>query len=200
MMCVSRPERSTSFSGIHRTPRPVDLEFFRQVMKGLRDIHAKGIVHRDIKPENIFIDIDSSSVKIGDFGLVRFIEAQRSVYSAAETPIHRVESATSISGRFVGTPGYTAPEGGGLCTEKADIYTAALVLLELMCPRFTTIMERLLVLEKFRAVQETPKYIRDNLPEWNDLLVAMSYHDPGLRPSASGVYAAVKQILKKSTD
>lgn len=63
----------------------------------------------------------------------------------------------SYKGEVIGTPAYAAPEGGGLCDEKADIYSGALILLELLCPRFTTVMERVRTLEDFKlnyAVRE----------------------------------------------
>lgn len=56
----------------------------------------------------------------------------------------------SYKGEVIGTPAYAAPEGGGLCDEKADIYSGALILLELLCPRFTTVMERVKTLEDFK--------------------------------------------------
>ena len=40
----------------------------QDVLKGLRDMHAKNIVHRDIKPENIMID-KNNTPKIIDLGL-----------------------------------------------------------------------------------------------------------------------------------
>lgn len=129
-----------------------------------------GIVHRDIKPENIFINRKSQLLKIGDFGLARFIEAKpmsttgpafpegvspTSSHTAAQlSDIKRIDSVVSVKGLVIGTPGYTAPEGGGLCTEKADVFSAALIFLELLCPRFGTAMERYTTLENFRTYQK----------------------------------------------
>lgn len=152
-----------------------------------------GIVHRDIKPENIYINHRPPLLKIGDFGLARFIEAKTTINTATAsggsqshtigTPassvlggtqtqlcgsaaaaavqismenrdIKRVDSVVSVKGLVIGTPGYTAPEGGALCTEKADVFSAALILLELLCPRFGTAMERYKTLENFRTRQK----------------------------------------------
>jgi serine/threonine protein kinase len=65
----------------------------------------------------------------------------------------RVDSLISVKGLLIGTPGYTAPEGGALCTQKADIFSASLILLELLSPRFSTSMERFQTLECFRTQQ-----------------------------------------------
>ena len=48
-----------------------------------------------------------------------------------------------------GTPGYTPPEGNTRNT-STDVYSTSLVMLELLCPRFSTLMERMRVMEDFR--------------------------------------------------
>ena len=47
-------------------------QIMHQVLEGLSDLHAQGIVHRDIKLENIFIDPASMHVRIGDLGSASF--------------------------------------------------------------------------------------------------------------------------------
>ncbi len=41
-----------------------------QIVSGLREIHAQGVLHRDVKPDNIFL-MRNGVVKIGDFSLSR---------------------------------------------------------------------------------------------------------------------------------
>uniref|UniRef100_A0A3B0MSE6 non-specific serine/threonine protein kinase n=1 Tax=Theileria annulata TaxID=5874 RepID=A0A3B0MSE6_THEAN len=154
----------------------IEFTLFKQIIKGLRDIHRNCFIHRDLKPENIFVD-DRNNLKIGDLGLA---------------------TQVSVRGQVIGTPGYTAPEGGGNCTEKVDIYSAALILLELLCPRFSTVMERLETLEKFRKTHEAPAFIKIKYKPWYDLMVQMADNNPENRPSADQVYTQLKVILNSN--
>jgi serine/threonine protein kinase len=50
---------------------------FKQILRGLEEIHANNIIHRDIKLENIMLRKNSKGgylCKIGDFGLARPID------------------------------------------------------------------------------------------------------------------------------
>ncbi|ETW31609.1 PEK protein kinase [Plasmodium falciparum FCH/4] len=185
---------------------PLEFDLFKQLIKGLKDIHATCFIHRDLKPENIFVDPDTYTLKIGDLGLVRFIEEKKrekdfnnidcykdNIYTDINQ--NAITSQISIKGQIIGTPGYTAPEGGALCDEKADIYSAALILLELLCPRFTTIMERYKRLNDFRNYYTVPDYVKIHLNPWYILMLQMSKPNPADRPSAADVYSKIKVLL-----
>ncbi|KAJ3559078.1 hypothetical protein NM688_g563 [Phlebia brevispora] len=83
----------------------------RDVILGLEYLHFQGIIHRDIKPANLFWSEDRRIVKIGDFGVSHFSQAQRAAVSGnekeEEDPILLDESDLS---RFAGTPMFLAPE------------------------------------------------------------------------------------------
>jgi len=86
----------------------------REAAAGLEALHAKAIVHRDIKPANIMLSKDGS-VKITDFGLARNLKA--------------ASNFTTVSGAFMGTPGFIAPEqvdGPGV-DSRADLYSLGVV-------------------------------------------------------------------------
>jgi len=86
----------------------------RDAAAGLEGLHAKSIVHRDIKPANIMLSKDGS-VKITDFGLARNLKA--------------ASSFTTVSGAFMGTPGFIAPEqvDGPAVDARADLYSLGVV-------------------------------------------------------------------------
>ncbi|MCH7808198.1 MAG: serine/threonine protein kinase [Planctomycetes bacterium] len=89
--------------------------FLREIAKGLSYLHDRGIVHRDLKPGNIFYD--DGYVKIGDYGLSKFIAVSR----------HSVQTSS------VGTVHYMAPEiGSGDYSRSVDIYALGVMLYEML--------------------------------------------------------------------
>ena len=52
--------------------------YLRQLVDGLRYIHAARIVHRDLKLGNMFLS-ENMTVKIGDFGLAARLHADSKV-------------------------------------------------------------------------------------------------------------------------
>lgn len=91
--------------------------------KGISYLHHEFhvcIIHRDIKPSNILLD-DNFQPKIADFGLVKLLPGDQS----------------HVSTKFAGTLGYTAPEYAlhGQLTEKVDIYSFGVVILEIISGR-----------------------------------------------------------------
>lgn len=92
--------------------------FVREIAKGLAYLHDRGIVHRDMKPGNIFYD--EGYVKIGDYGLSKFISVSR----------HSAQTAS------VGTVHYMAPEvGSGNYHRGIDIYALGVILYEMLLGR-----------------------------------------------------------------
>jgi serine/threonine protein kinase/cytochrome c-type biogenesis protein CcmH/NrfG len=95
--------------------------FVRQILEGLAEAHAQGVVHRDLKPENILIS-GRDQVKILDFGLAKGI-------------LDDVSEATSLSNTGItGTPRYMAPEQiqGTPVDPRTDIYALGAVMYEMI--------------------------------------------------------------------
>jgi serine/threonine-protein kinase len=91
------------------------------IASGLEAAHAAGVVHRDLKPENILLG-DGGRVLVSDFGIARAVGRE----------------GEALTGGFVGTPHYVAPEQleGGLPGPEVDVYALGLVLYEALVGDF----------------------------------------------------------------
>ena len=72
-------------------------ELAAKLARALEHAHAQNVLHRDLKPGNVLLD-ERGEPLLTDFGLTRDVDPS--------------SSATQLSseGRFMGTPGYLAPE------------------------------------------------------------------------------------------
>ena len=94
-----------------------------QVVAGVEAAHDEGILHRDLKPANIFLmqqkrktGGEDGFVKVGDFGLAKIVNTDRSEVTSASGPASR---------GIIGTPEYMAPEQmqpGEQLDARADVY------------------------------------------------------------------------------
>lgn len=106
---------------LERNPNGIPLEqakkWFSEILAGVNYLHDHGIVHRDLKPGNIFYDQDEQVVKIGDYGLSKFIST----------------SKRDGQTESVGTFHYMAPEiGKGSYGKEIDIYSLGIILCEIL--------------------------------------------------------------------
>ncbi|XP_057321750.1 ovarian-specific serine/threonine-protein kinase Lok-like [Microplitis mediator] len=88
-----------------------------QITHAVNYLHNHGITHRDLKPENILLanNDDYPLVKVSDFGLSKFVDAQ------------------TFMKTFCGTPMYVAPEilktsGRGAYTNQVDVWSLGVIL------------------------------------------------------------------------
>ncbi len=96
-------------------PEDQMLSWMRGLCAGVAYLHDHGIVHRDLKPGNIFSD--DGMVKIGDYGLAKFISCSR----------------RSGQTESVGTVHYMAPEiANGRYGREIDTYALGIILFEML--------------------------------------------------------------------
>ncbi|MBI4860532.1 MAG: protein kinase [Candidatus Riflebacteria bacterium] len=101
-------------------PVPVAVGLCVQMLEGLGHAHRHHVLHRDVKSDNALVTADGT-VKLADFGLAR----------------SEVESGGTCQGLILGTAAYMSPEQAqGLPLDaRADLYSAAVVLFELLTQR-----------------------------------------------------------------
>jgi hypothetical protein len=94
------------------------VRWLKGICDGVGYLHDRGIVHRDLKPGNLFVE--HGHVKIGDYGLSKFITASR-------------RSGQTGS---VGTVHYMAPEVmKGRYGKEVDLYAIGIMLYEMLTGR-----------------------------------------------------------------
>jgi tetratricopeptide (TPR) repeat protein len=82
---------------------------FVEAGRGLAAAHAAGLVHRDFKPANVFLG-KNGTVRVGDFGLARELDATASTGFEGDLPAARGLPRLTERGAVAGTPAYMAPE------------------------------------------------------------------------------------------
>ena len=103
------------------------LDVARQVLAGLAEIHAQGIVHRDLSPDNIMLRETGGGrlqAKIIDLGIAKRVAAK--------------SLEMTSTGIFLGKLKYCSPEQAGALPEgqtvdgRSDLYTFGVVLFEML--------------------------------------------------------------------
>ncbi|MBN2369452.1 MAG: protein kinase [Vicinamibacteria bacterium] len=94
--------------------------FVYQIAEALDYAHLKEVVHRDVKPSNIMITREGT-VKVMDYGIARA----------------RSFDGLTVTGAFLGTPDYVAPETAeGRGTDgRSDLYSLGVVFYEMVTGR-----------------------------------------------------------------
>ncbi|XP_073018065.1 proline-rich receptor-like protein kinase PERK15 [Primulina eburnea] len=121
--------------------------------KGLAYLHEDchpRIIHRDIKAANILLDFNFEAM-VADFGLAKLTS----------------DNFTHVSTRVMGTFGYLAPEyaSSGKLTEKSDVFSFGVMLLELITGR-----------------RPLNKNMEDSLVDWARPLLSKSLEDGNYDP------------------
>jgi serine/threonine protein kinase len=166
------------------------------VCDALAQAHAAGIVHRDIKPSNVFLHGTNGDqvVKVIDFGIAKLTDAAE--VSGAET--------TTLSGMFLGTPAYMAPERvfDLPYDGRADVYAVGVMIYEMVTGRLP--FERTggghLSLMRMHAVEEAPSLrtaVPDAPPSLDTAVKRAMAKEPNERPTAAELGAMLRGLVQE---
>ena len=167
---------------------PTTLAIMEPVLSALAAAHRAGLVHRDVKPENVLIGHGGeggSTVKVGDFGLVR------AIHSAGTT------SASVI----LGTVAYLSPEQvtTGNATSAGDVYSAGILLFETLTGGAPYTGDNAISVA-YRHVNDdvpAPSTLAKNIPpELDDLVVRATRRDIAVRPTDGAAFLAEVEKLR----
>ena len=160
------------------------IEAAAQVLDGLAHAHARGIVHRDVKPSNVLVeDTDEISIKLLDFGLAQFDEA---------------DTLTNV-GDVPGTLAYISPERltGQDATPASDVWAVGVMLWEALAGQHpfwgVPLPQVAATIEAGAAPLETER--PDLAPRLLAVIAGALAIEPTKRPQASVLAAELREAV-----
>ena len=155
----------------------------QQIYEALDAAHARGIIHRDIKPTNVLMT-SGGRVKVADFGIARaFSEAQ-----------------LTMPGTTLGSVHYFSPEQarGEMVTSASDVYSAGLVLFEMLTGRraWTGDSPGAVAVARLAGDPPAPSSIQSGIPQILDIAVRRALaRVPADRPTAGDMAALMGRYI-----
>ena len=148
------------------------VDWFTEILLGMKHVHDRKVLHRDLKTQNVFLTADGRC-RLGDFGVSKVLSGTHHLASTA-----------------VGTPYYLSPE---ICENreydhKSDVWSLGCVLYELCSGAhpFDAASLKLLVA---KITKGTYAQIPGCGPEINAAIKAMLQRDASKRPSVNELLA-----------
>lgn len=160
----------------------------RQVVAGVDAAHDVGILHRDLKPANIFLmqqrrkgNNDDGFVKVGDFGLAKIVNPDRSEVSSEAGPASR---------GIIGTPEYMSPEQmqpGIQLDARADIYALGTIAYHMLGgrPPFTGNITQLITQKLMQGPPALSTLRTDVSPQVEASIMQALSKEPEDRPASA---------------
>lgn len=140
-----------------------------QILNAYIYIHSNHVVHRDVKPDNIFINLISTDIVLGDFG----------IYLNTET----------ADFESIGTIEYMAPEmfeEKPKYDESIDIYSFGMLLSFLLTktePYKDNVIGEIIEFKNKNLYPNNFKIISNNFPLMFNLIMDLVEHNPIKRPT-----------------
>lgn len=157
-----------------------------QVFRALAAAHGQRVTHRDIKPDNVLLTepweaAHEGTVRVTDFGI-------------ASVVTERQRQTTGL----LGTPQYMAPEliSHGQTTPAADVYSAGVMLYELLAGRTPFAGPGTDFTIAYRHVTSTPPPLDLPAPLWSALARLLA-KDPQQRPEAGEAAAELLRLAQQ---
>jgi len=137
-----------------------------QIARALAAAHAASVVHRDVKPSNI-LGAGPGAWKLADFGVA-----------------HVPDSSLTMTGQFVGSPAYAAPEAllKGISTTAGDVYGLGATLYEAASGTWPRLEAKGALLAAVPPLRERAPHIPPHIAAAIDRAVSL---ETDQRPTAS---------------
>ncbi|MBN2352701.1 MAG: serine/threonine protein kinase [Spirochaetales bacterium] len=140
---------------------------FREICKGLKYAHDKGVIHRDIKPSNVLIS-RTGEVKLFDFGIAMLEEDE-------------TEKDLTKTGMMMGTPSYMSPEqlaDAKRVDKRSDIYSMGVMLYQMLTGKkaFPGNFSADTIRRISKGQYERPRKMVPNLPHFFDKILKKTMH------------------------
>ena len=149
-------------------PESIAVDWFTEILLGMKHVHDRKVLHRDLKTQNVFLTADGRC-RLGDFGVSKVLNGTHNLASTA-----------------VGTPYYLSPE---ICLNKkydhkSDVWSLGCVLYELCAGAhpFDAASLKLLVAKITKGAFAPVPGVS---PEVSLAIKAMLQREPKKRPSVN---------------
>jgi NIMA (never in mitosis gene a)-related kinase len=149
-------------------PESIAVDWFTEILLGMKHVHDRKVLHRDLKTQNVFLTADGRC-RLGDFGVSKVLNGTHNLASTA-----------------VGTPYYLSPE---ICLNKkydhkSDVWSLGCVLYELVSGAhpFDAASLKLLVAKITKGIYAPVPGVS---PEVSLAIKAMLQRDARKRPSVN---------------
>lgn len=171
-------------------------EVMRQLLLAVKYCHDRGVVHNDLKPLNVLLAVvaidERPKVVVCDFGIADIAEMQ-------------LQKASKGKGIMTakGTPNYMAPEAflGGQAGYKADIWSAGVILFELLTGEVPFKAHNILLLSRKVTGKEEPPLINAIESDGGrELCKLLLLKDDKQRPNAAKALEHGREWFERSDD
>jgi serine/threonine protein kinase len=151
-----------------------------QIARALAAAHAAGIVHRDVKPANI-LAAGAGAWKLADFGVA-----------------HVPDSSLTITGQFVGSPGYASPEAlvKGISEPSGDVYGLGATLYEAVAGRWPRLEKKGALLAPVPPLREIAPHVPQEIAAAIDRAVSF---EADQRPTAAELASLLAHAAGSAT-